>query len=332
MTNKVWTIEEMNEINALRKAGNSWQYIADKMYYTYEDGYLVSAHELDAQYKLWLEQEKEFEKANKLYDAKSEIRRNNPPRRKMGRLSILEKTEIIQYTEVHKMSVEDIAKKMNRTTEAIKNYLKKYNKSKRQRAKLEKAENMAEVEEVSNFIINPKNMLLDPEYTDPLVEEEIKTKVIRNLSARNKMWQDKYKEMMEANYMNNSNEENENIFSPTQLKDVNEVTSPFLNKITAASNSNDSTISSADLIKNQCDLISQMLVAKNEQYGDSVFKPMRIFSKVDATQQLRVRIDDKISRLIRGNDSIESDEDIIDDLIGYLILLKIQMRNTHSQD
>tara|TARA_A100001515_G_scaffold129346_1_gene115999 strand:- start:708 stop:1487 length:780 start_codon:yes stop_codon:yes gene_type:complete len=259
MTNKVWTIKEMNEINALRKAGNSWQYIADKMYYTYEDGYLVSAHELDAQHKLWLEQEKAFEKANKLYDAKSEIRKSNPPRRKMGRLSLLERTEIIQYSEMHKMSIEDIAKKMNRTTEAIKNYLKKYNKSKRQMAKLEKAKDVSEIAEVINPVMN--------------TEEEITT-----------------------------------------------------------DNSDDSAISSADLIKNQCDLISQMLVAKNEQYGDSVFKPMRIFSKVDATQQLRVRIDDKISRLIRGNDSIESDEDIIDDLIGYLILLKIQMRNTHSQD
>lgn len=286
MTKKVWTIDEMNEINALRKAGNSWQYIADKMYYTYEDGYLVSAHELDAQHKLWLEQEKEFEKANKLYDAKSEIRRNNPPRRKMGRLSILEKTEIIQYTEIHKMGIEDIAKKMNRTTTAIKNYLEKYNTSKRQMAELEKAENMTEIAEVINPMINTKPIIKEEYYTDSngnpysIIKEEYN--------------------QPEGNIVDDSG--------------------------------NEVLPSSADLIKNQCDLISQMLVAKNEQYGDSVFKPMRIFSKVDATQQLRVRIDDKISRLIRGNDSIESDEDIIDDLIGYLILLKIQMRNTHSQD
>ena len=325
MTNKVWTTEEMNEINALRKAGNSWQYIADKMYYTYEDGYLVSLQELDAQYNLWLEQEKAFEKANKLYDAKSELRLNNPPRRKMGRLSILEKTEIIQYTEIHKMSIEDIAKKMNRTTEAIKNYLKKYKTSKRQMAELEKAENMAGIAKVINPVINNTELVTKKEYyTDSngnpkvntikynpkthIVEEhiveddnneEITTKVIHKLSSENKKLKGENKELME---------------------------------IITTDNSDDSAISSADLIKNQCDIISQMLVAKNEQYGDSVFKPMRIFSKVDATQQLRVRIDDKISRLIRGNDSIESDEDIIDDLIGYLILLKIQMRNTHSHD
>ena len=190
MTKKIWTVKEMNEINALRKAGNSWQYIADKMYYTYEDGYLVSLQELDAQYKLWLEQEKAFEKANKLYDAKSELRLNNPPRRKMGRLSILEKTKIIQYTEIHNMSIEDIAKKMNRTTEAIKNYLKKYSESKSARAELVKVkelresfinENMGEIAEVSKPIMNTENMLLDPEYTAPITEEEIKTKVIKNL-------------------------------------------------------------------------------------------------------------------------------------------------------
>ena len=43
-------------------------------------------------------------------------------------------------------------------------------------------------------------------------------------------------------------------------------------------------------------------------------------------ESLRVRIDDKLSRLMRGNDSIERDEDIVKDLIGYLILLLIMMR------
>ena len=64
---------------------------------------------------------------------------------------------------------------------------------------------------------------------------------------------------------------------------------------------------------------------KNAQYGDSVFKPVRIFSKSDSQEALRVRIDDKLSRLARGNDSIESDIDIVNDLIGYLILLRISM-------
>jgi hypothetical protein len=71
--------------------------------------------------------------------------------------------------------------------------------------------------------------------------------------------------------------------------------------------------------------VVNLLNLKNAQYGDSVFSPVRIFSKADSQQGLRVRIDDKLSRLARGDDSIESDIDIVEDLIGYLILLRISM-------
>ena len=74
-----------------------------------------------------------------------------------------------------------------------------------------------------------------------------------------------------------------------------------------------------------CDRIKTMLLAKNKQYGDSVMSPIRVFSKADKTEQLKVRIDDKINRLLQGDESIESDVDVIDDLIGYLILLRISM-------
>jgi hypothetical protein len=71
--------------------------------------------------------------------------------------------------------------------------------------------------------------------------------------------------------------------------------------------------------------VVNLLKEKNEQYGDSVQQPLRIFSKLDSQAGIRVRIDDKLSRLARGNDSIESDIDIVDDLIGYLILLRMMM-------
>jgi hypothetical protein len=77
-------------------------------------------------------------------------------------------------------------------------------------------------------------------------------------------------------------------------------------------------------INNKCAEIKTLLLTKNRQYGDSVSNPIRVFSKADINEQLKVRIDDKLSRLVRGNDSIESDEDVIKDLIGYLILLLIQ--------
>lgn len=70
-----------------------------------------------------------------------------------------------------------------------------------------------------------------------------------------------------------------------------------------------------------CHEIAQMLIDKNISYGDSALSPVRIFSKADPREQLYVRIDDKLNRLIKGAE-YPGDNDI-DDLIGYLVLLKI---------
>jgi hypothetical protein len=70
-----------------------------------------------------------------------------------------------------------------------------------------------------------------------------------------------------------------------------------------------------------CLTIAQMLIEKNISYGDSALDPVRIFSKANSVEQLHVRIDDKLSRLMKGTD-YPGDNDI-DDLIGYLVLLKI---------
>ncbi len=70
-----------------------------------------------------------------------------------------------------------------------------------------------------------------------------------------------------------------------------------------------------------CDEIKEMLIRKNKSYGDSALNPVRIFSTSDSIEQLYVRIDDKLSRITRGG-AFVGDNDV-DDLIGYLILLKI---------
>jgi hypothetical protein len=70
-----------------------------------------------------------------------------------------------------------------------------------------------------------------------------------------------------------------------------------------------------------CHEIAHMLINKNIAYGDSALDPVRIFSKSDPVEQLKVRIDDKLSRLMKGTDYIGDND--IDDLIGYLVLLKI---------
>ncbi len=66
--------------------------------------------------------------------------------------------------------------------------------------------------------------------------------------------------------------------------------------------------------------IAEMLFAKNAAYGDSALSPVRVFSKSDAVEQLKVRIDDKLSRMARGS---AAGEDVVLDLIGYLVMLRI---------
>ena len=83
-------------------------------------------------------------------------------------------------------------------------------------------------------------------------------------------------------------------------------------------------------INRVCDEIKEMLMQKNLAYGDSALDPVRIFSKASATEQILVRIDDKLSRFARGK-SYPGDNDIVD-LIGYLVLLKIaQGRSPDAQ-
>lgn len=67
--------------------------------------------------------------------------------------------------------------------------------------------------------------------------------------------------------------------------------------------------------------VADMLDEKNRAYGDSALNPVRIFSQADAIGAIKVRIDDKLSRI--KNQGLTSDsEDTILDLIGYLALLK----------
>lgn len=67
--------------------------------------------------------------------------------------------------------------------------------------------------------------------------------------------------------------------------------------------------------------VAELLIDKNRKYGNSALEPVRVFSKSDAVEQIKVRIDDKLSRMVSGQS--DDDEDVVDDLIGYLILLKI---------
>ena len=78
---------------------------------------------------------------------------------------------------------------------------------------------------------------------------------------------------------------------------------------------------SGNSIMRSCLEIMEMLIQKNVSYGDSALSPVRIFAQSDNIEQIKIRIDDKINR-VKNNQGFAGDNDI-DDLIGYLILLKI---------
>lgn len=81
-----------------------------------------------------------------------------------------------------------------------------------------------------------------------------------------------------------------------------------------------------DAIKLECDQIKELLLTKNKNYGNSALEPQRIFSSANPEEQLKVRIDDKLSRIANftKKGSLANDgDDAVKDLIGYLILLRI---------
>ena len=86
----------------------------------------------------------------------------------------------------------------------------------------------------------------------------------------------------------------------------------------------DKTQSQLDII-GKCDAVKSLLLAKNAAYGDSALEPVRIFSQATPVEQILVRLDDKLSRISRGGGIVGDDEDVIQDLIGYLILLQIAL-------
>jgi hypothetical protein len=75
-------------------------------------------------------------------------------------------------------------------------------------------------------------------------------------------------------------------------------------------------------VKEVLNEIETLLISKNAKYGNSALEPLGVFSQLSAKQGLLVRIDDKLKRIKNG--SLEKDdEDVVNDLIGYLVLLKI---------
>ena len=79
------------------------------------------------------------------------------------------------------------------------------------------------------------------------------------------------------------------------------------------------------LIK-KCEQVADLLIKKNEAYGDSALNPAGIFSKLKASEALKIRLDDKLKRIQNVGVSDET-EDTLMDCAGYMILLMIALDN-----
>lgn len=85
----------------------------------------------------------------------------------------------------------------------------------------------------------------------------------------------------------------------------------------------------SDQVAQVLDEIKDLLIAKNKKYGNSALEPLGVFSKLSAKEGLLVRIDDKLKRIKNGSLD-RDDEDVINDLIGYLVLLKIYSESIYQ--
>ena len=77
---------------------------------------------------------------------------------------------------------------------------------------------------------------------------------------------------------------------------------------------------SQDKIEIVCNQLKSFLLEKNNRYGDSALNPKRIASKLDNKEQIKIRIDDKLSRIEKSTNDRKND---YVDLAGYIILLCI---------
>ena len=73
-------------------------------------------------------------------------------------------------------------------------------------------------------------------------------------------------------------------------------------------------------IKQVCNSLSELLLEKNKRYGNAALQPIKIFNKTSASDSIKTRLDDKLSR-VKNSDSLRKND--IMDIMGYLVLLCI---------
>ena len=77
-------------------------------------------------------------------------------------------------------------------------------------------------------------------------------------------------------------------------------------------------------IREITEAMKDLLLYKNNKYGDSAINPKKIFYKGDATNSILIRLDDKIGRIMSNTEDKPRVNDVCD-IIGYCTLLLISM-------
>ncbi len=351
------TIDELEQIKQLLDEGKTWSTIRDNMFYSYEHGYIMTTQMIQNRY--YNAKYSENDPINPTFGKWSTKETatligmwnagipqkymtgiiNRTYRQISGKISSLKRKGdgVYSGSKLLKMESLDIRNIRKKKVEALSppkrmklvNSFKSINSSATVKDDntdgLETGTWQTSVGTIGqprkSHLMNWSNDQQKGPYPDEVTQ--VKTKSIINLSKENKILKKTNESLMKAlvaleEAMVKTEETSTEIHN-TNLK--TEQGNPTI--VDDDGNQIDKT---AQDIVTQCQFICDLLLSKNKQYGDSVSNPIRVFSKADSSEQIKVRIDDKISRLVRGDDSLETDEDIIDDLIGYLILLKIQMK------
>ena len=87
----------------------------------------------------------------------------------------------------------------------------------------------------------------------------------------------------------------------------------------------ESLTESQEKIVEVCDSMKSLLLYKNKKYGDSALHPNNIFYKGDATNSIKIRLDDKVGRIKNSEETRIND---VSDVVGYGILLLVSMNVT----
>ena len=91
-----------------------------------------------------------------------------------------------------------------------------------------------------------------------------------------------------------------------------------------------SDVSTGDRIRETFDAVRDLVIAKNTDYGDSAFEPPLMCPELTAGVAIRVRMSDKIRRIIQleNNPAQVKGESLADayrDIIGYSVLRLIEL-------